>query len=58
MTILNSSYFTECRFIIRHITQTQTETLTEANFTHNNARFHLSQSIILRKNVDILVVVP
>ena len=35
MTILNSAYFTECRFVIRHITQTDTETETEANFTHS-----------------------
>ena len=34
MPILNSAYFTECRFVIRHITQTDTETETEANFTH------------------------
>ena len=29
-----------CRFVIRHITQTDTETETEANFTHsdNNSR--------------------
>ena len=27
-----------CRFVIRHITQTQTETLTEANFTHVGER--------------------
>ena len=25
MPILNSAYFTECRFVIRHITQTDTE---------------------------------
>ena len=37
LPILNSAYFTECRFVIRHITQTDTETETEANFTHNNA---------------------
>ena len=34
MPILNSAYFTECGFVIRHITQTDTETETEANFTH------------------------
>ena len=34
LPILNSAYFTECRFVIRHITQTDTETETEANFTH------------------------
>ena len=36
LPILNSAYFTECRFVIRHITQTDTETETEANFTHGN----------------------
>ena len=35
LPILNSAYFTECRFVIRHITQTDTETETEANFTHH-----------------------
>ena len=35
LPILNSAYFTECRFVIRHITQTDTETETEANFTHS-----------------------
>ena len=35
LPILNSAYFTECRFVIRHITQTDTETETEANFTHD-----------------------
>ena len=34
LPILNSAYFTECRFVIHHITQTDTETETEANFTH------------------------
>ena len=47
MPILNSSYhavkYAElrigillkvCRFVIRHITQTETQTETEANFTH------------------------
>ena len=34
LPILNLAYFTECRFVIRHITQTDTETETEANFTH------------------------
>ena len=34
LPILNSAYFTECWFVIRHITQTDTETETEANFTH------------------------
>ena len=37
LPILNSAYNgwdTECRFVIRHITQTDTETETEANFTH------------------------
>ena len=34
LPILNSAYFTECRFVIRHITQTDTETETEVNFTH------------------------
>ena len=34
MPILNLAYHTECRFVIRHITQTETETETEANFTH------------------------
>ena len=34
LPILNSAYFTECQFVIRHITQTDTETETEANFTH------------------------
>ena len=29
LPILNSAYFTECRFVIRHITQTDTETETE-----------------------------
>ena len=29
MPILNSAYHTECRFVIRHIAQTETETLTE-----------------------------
>ena len=29
MPILNSAYFTECRFVIRHITQTETQTETE-----------------------------
>ena len=36
LPILNSAYFTECRFVIRHITQTDTETETEANFTHSS----------------------
>ena len=49
MPILNSSYhavkYAElrigsilkvCRFVIRHITQTETQTETEANFTHHN----------------------
>ena len=38
LPILNSAYFTECRFVIRHITQTDTETETEANFTHEFSR--------------------
>ena len=29
LPILNSAYFTECRFVIRHITETDTETETE-----------------------------
>ena len=50
MPILNSSYhavkYAElrigsilkvCRFVIRHITQTETQTETEANFTHSGA---------------------
>ena len=41
LPILNSAYFTECRFVIRHITQTDTETETEANFTHVNLNLHL-----------------
>ena len=41
LPILNSAYFTECRFVIRHITQTDTETETEANFTHLSDNFHL-----------------
>ena len=49
MPILNSSYhavkYAElrigsilkvCRFVIRHITQTETQTETEANFTHGS----------------------
>ena len=49
MPILNSSYhavkYAElrigsilkvCRFVIRHMTQTETQTETEANFTHEN----------------------
>ena len=43
LPILNSAYFTECRFVIRHITQTDTETETEANFTHS-FRFRISLS--------------
>ena len=39
LPILNSAYFTECRFVIRHITQTDTETETEANFTHPRTHF-------------------
>ena len=39
LPILNSAYFTECRFVIRHITQTDTETETEANFTHERTCF-------------------
>ena len=52
MPILNSSYhavkYAElrigsilkvCRFVIRHITQTETQTETEANFTHQENRF-------------------
>ena len=27
-----------CRFVIRHITQTETQTETEANFTHSGLR--------------------
>ena len=38
LPILNSAYFTECRFVIRHITQTDTETETEANFTHRKLK--------------------
>ena len=53
MPILNSSYhavkYAElrigsilkvCRFVIRHITQTETQTETEANFTHRDIRMH------------------
>ena len=43
LPILNSAYFTECRFVIRHITQTDTETETEANFTH--IVFHTSMAL-------------
>ena len=39
LPILNSAYFTKCRFVIRHITQTDTETETEANFTHTRYTF-------------------
>ena len=54
LPILNSAYFTECRFVIRHITQTDTETETEANFTHLLAIFEehflpVVQSIRCRK---------
>ena len=51
MPILNSSYhavkYAElrigsilkvCRFVIRHITQTETQTETEANFTHSSTK--------------------
>ena len=43
LPILNSAYFTECRFVIRHITQTDTETETEANFTHGQKNNHLQK---------------
>ena len=45
LPILNSAYFTECRFVIRHITQTDTETETEANFTHRCVDLYLSRYI-------------
>ena len=48
LPILNSAYFTECRFVIRHITQTDTETETEANFTHDS-----SYLLYLRGEVDL-----
>ena len=38
MPILNSAYFTECRFVIRHITQTDTETETELLRRHSEGR--------------------
>ena len=56
MPILNSSYhavkYAElrigsilkvCRFVIRHITQTETQTETEANFTHKILKTFFSQ---------------
>ena len=46
LPILNSAYFTECRFVIRHITQTDTETETEANFTH-------PKHPLLKKNLSL-----
>ena len=59
MPILNSSYhavkYAElrigsilkvCRFVIRHITQTETQTETEANFTHQK-NIYTSQNLVL-----------
>ena len=47
LPILNLAYFTECRFVIRHITQTDTETETEANFTHiHTVRFALRATVV------------
>ena len=57
--ILNSAYFTECRFVIRHITQTDTETETEANFTHTHTPTHRWGSLhslqIFKQNQIILI---
>ena len=68
MPILNSSYhavkYAElrigsilkvCRFVIRHITQTETQTETEANFTHikSNSIGHM-QSRCCNTDIDIL----
>ena len=46
LPILNSAYFTECRFVIRHITQTDTETETEANFTHAFKSYYLANFLL------------
>ena len=66
MTILNSSYFTECRFVIRHITQTQTETLTEAVRSHDESYHlvgshideHMQERIIRGEYIDFGRLVP
>ena len=69
MPILNSAYhavkYAElrigsilkvCRFVIRHITQTETQTETEANFTHRNRthRNHTSKHAIIKQQDLIL----
>ena len=51
LPILNSAYFTECRFVIRHITQTDTETETEANFTHEESNLEIIDLNLLFKDV-------
>ena len=62
MPILNSSYHYSvwhaelrigillkvCRFVIRHITQTETETLTEANFIHRRGRWGTRRPPLIR----------
>ena len=45
-----------CRFIIRHITQTETQTETEANFTHIFSVFTECLSIIIMKQVSTHVI--
>ena len=54
LPILNSAYFTECRFVIHHITQTDTETETEANFTHITEAFG-SKKLSLFSNYKVML---
>ena len=56
LPILNSAYFTECRFVIRHITQTDTETETEANFTHPVTHSHTEHSPSTTSSVKLTMV--
>ena len=41
LQILNSAYHTKCRFVIRHIAQTETETLTELLRRHSTCNWWL-----------------